>query len=423
MQKVTQEQLQGYTQVLNNVADEAVSQYKAQLRTYAQTLGDFNTWTNETKAAFRDFAAEQMAENGRIFANANVATARKFANDVLGVELAGDYAETDYLPIKNASRSAHYWAGVHLHGKKASLDGFIDGCSSKLERNVAHAADICIFNNSRGAKNKKRLKFARVPQGPTCPFCIMLASRGFKYKTAATAGELGQYHDKCDCRILAGYDGLEVENYDYEGMAARYGQCRATVWDSLPNQLEWLKSEQGLEYIEKYGSKGAAWNKYTLEQILDEMDTRDRQWLFDGTPCKVTQQKGAKPKKYESKLAENLSRVHGFNVHFLKESKKEGVHTSDCILNQTETWGIKQPKGNEGARLIGKNTIDHQFEEAAKQSRNVIIDISIIEEYQTLSKEVIIDKIKEKFNNKWRNYFDQVMIVSGENFIAKYKRA
>jgi hypothetical protein len=59
-------------------------------------------------------------------------------------------------------------------------------------------------------------RFARVPSGATtCGFCLMLASRGFVYLTAESAGKLNKYHSHCDCvpvaswekhPLLAGYD-------------------------------------------------------------------------------------------------------------------------------------------------------------------------------------------------------------------------
>lgn len=373
MQKVTQEQLQSYTKVLNSVADEATAQYKTQLKAYAQTLGDFSTWDDETKRAMQDYAAEQMRENGRIFCNANVSSAKKFATDVLNADLPKNYgADIDYIPAESAKKSAHYWAKTHLFSKNANLDSFIDGCSSKLERNVAHAADIYTANTAiqknKGAK--KYMKFARVPKGATCPFCIMLASRGFVYASAASAGELGQYHDKCDCRILAGYEGLQVENYDYEGMAERYGQCRATIWDSLPDQLEWLKSKQGLEYTEKYGSQGKAWNRYTTECILEEMDTRDRQWLFDGTLPVIEFEdeklKKLKEKQYphEINTAKRL-RENGIKCKFIWDEVNKGARTISYadLDNGYELKTLKE--------AASQNTLNNYLKGASHKKENV----------------------------------------------------
>ena len=413
MQKVTQEQLQNYTKVLNSVADEATAQYKTQLKAYAQTLGDFSTWDDETKRAMQDYAAEQMRENGRIFCNANVSSAKKFATDVLNADLPKNYgADIDYIPVASAKKSAHYWATTHLFSKNADLDSFIDGCSSKLERNVAHAADIYTANTAiqKNKGTKKYMKFARVPKGATCPFCIMLASRGFVYASAASAGELGQYHDKCDCRILAGYEGLQVENYDYEGMAERYGQCRASIWDSLPDQLKWLKSKQGLEYIEKYGSQGKAWNHYTTKRILEEMDTRDRQWLFDGTLPEIDYKRLRKDLTDDEKDAIDWLSNQGICivVRFEDPQAKKNI---DFEING---------KLYEHKNVTNLSSVSNQI----GRSREKFYTLGINEmkhvltlNNRTISEEEIIRKLKEKVKDN-----EEILVVLSEDECLKIKK-
>ena len=64
--------------------------------------------------------------------------------------------------------------------------------------------------------------FARVPTGAeTCDFCLMLASRGFVYKTSSSAGELAKFHGDCDCAIVA-EDGVIPDDYDPDELYDRY---------------------------------------------------------------------------------------------------------------------------------------------------------------------------------------------------------
>ena len=64
--------------------------------------------------------------------------------------------------------------------------------------------------------------FARVPTGAeTCEFCLMLASRGFVYKTSSSAGELAKFHGDCDCAIVA-EDGVIPDDYDPDELYDRY---------------------------------------------------------------------------------------------------------------------------------------------------------------------------------------------------------
>ncbi len=75
-------------------------------------------------------------------------------------------------------------------------------------------------------------RYARVPTGDTtCAFCLMLASRGFVYHSAESAGEFDSYHPHCDCQVVASFDegASEIEGYDPDEYYAMY---RAAAADS-----------------------------------------------------------------------------------------------------------------------------------------------------------------------------------------------
>ncbi|ODA90230.1 hypothetical protein ATY41_10740 [Leifsonia xyli subsp. xyli] len=47
--------------------------------------------------------------------------------------------------------------------------------------------------------------WARIPTGAkTCAFCLVMASRGFVYGSASTAGQHDKYHGDCDCVAVPG---------------------------------------------------------------------------------------------------------------------------------------------------------------------------------------------------------------------------
>lgn len=60
-----------------------------------------------------------------------------------------------------------------------------------------------------GASHNKQ-----VAQFGSCSFCIMLASRGFVYKSTKSAGGLMHFHADCDCKIVPSWDADGVEGYD-----------------------------------------------------------------------------------------------------------------------------------------------------------------------------------------------------------------
>lgn len=93
---------------------------------------------------------------------------------------------------------------------------------------VKSAAGGTVFANGR--RDSKPTRFARVPRGSKsypngCPFCQMLASRGFAYRSKLTAGGIDpdHYHSDCHCMVVPSWgDGSSVEGYDPHNYDAGY---------------------------------------------------------------------------------------------------------------------------------------------------------------------------------------------------------
>lgn len=84
---------------------------------------------------------------------------------------------------------------------------------------IKDAAGGTVFGNR--ARDGGRPRFARVPRGSEsypggCPFCQMLASRGFKYRSELAAGGLDpdHYHSDCQCMVVPAWGKGSVEGYD-----------------------------------------------------------------------------------------------------------------------------------------------------------------------------------------------------------------
>lgn len=75
-------------------------------------------------------------------------------------------------------------------------------------------------------------KFARIPEGSvTCSFCTMLASRGFEYHSARSAGSASKFHDHCNCMVVPSWDNTEgIGEYDFSPLKEIYVDAR----NSLP---------------------------------------------------------------------------------------------------------------------------------------------------------------------------------------------
>jgi hypothetical protein len=65
--------------------------------------------------------------------------------------------------------------------------------------------------------------WARVPNGATCAFCLMLASRGAVYTTARSAGDGRKFHGECDCSVVLVRDARDYpEHYDPAALYDEY---------------------------------------------------------------------------------------------------------------------------------------------------------------------------------------------------------
>lgn len=70
-------------------------------------------------------------------------------------------------------------------------------------------------------RDPARPRFARMPIGKTCQWCLMLASRGAVYATSESAGELNSWHDECDCQIIPSFTPDDLP-YDPEVLLRQY---------------------------------------------------------------------------------------------------------------------------------------------------------------------------------------------------------
>lgn len=104
---------------------------------------------------------------------------------------------------------------------RSNMDAFERAILDRVDYEAKRAAGSTMFAN--GARDRLRPRFARVPTGPeTCPFCVMLASRGFVYLSEETAGKLDHYHAHCDCRVVPKFGSESYEGYDPEAYYRQY---------------------------------------------------------------------------------------------------------------------------------------------------------------------------------------------------------
>lgn len=145
----------------------------------------------------------------------------------------------------------------------------------RVDYEIRRAENVSVAENA--ARDPLRPRYARVPTGAeTCPFCLMLASRGFAYTSRDAASHA---HPNCDCRVVQGYDGMEVEGYDPDALYSDYldgefgtfankkrgGGSRtvshAEAYKRMGEFNDRLRAAKNLEELYAVGDEASAWFK------------------------------------------------------------------------------------------------------------------------------------------------------------------
>ena len=200
--------------------DERLSKLEGAAYDYAASRISAYTdrFPGASPAAVRDFAIEKVNEAVLSYGDGAASLAADLYEQM--AEAAGAKVRGAALDTSDVSgyidREVRYQMGKFLAG---DLKGFSDACGSKASDQVSRRANQTMRINAK----RDGLRFARVPMGgETCTFCAMLASRGFVYRSAKTAGEGNHYHKHCRCKVIPGFDGMGVEGYDPDEWAERW---------------------------------------------------------------------------------------------------------------------------------------------------------------------------------------------------------
>ena len=123
--------------------------------------------------------------------------------------------------VTDQSQAAARWGvGPLFQSAPLPADAF-SRLSGALQRLVLQPGRSTQIDSA--LRDPQRMGFARVPVGATCPFCTMLASRGFVYANERAAGESNKWHNRCDCVIVSGRSLSDLpDDYDVDEYLRRY---------------------------------------------------------------------------------------------------------------------------------------------------------------------------------------------------------
>ncbi len=227
--------------------------------------------------------------------------------------------------------------------KSGNTNAFVDDCANLMGYYVKREA----FENMRKNCNKNNIRYARVPSGrETCPFCYMLASRGFVYWTKEKAGQQlhgNEYHVHCDCIIVPGFgvesginQDAQIEGYYPNQMYDRYKQC----YNTINPDGRWTDALERWEKLTEEGKTNDTWATFKTKELAREINTRDWGWLWSGKVPEVT---------FETeKLEKEIKKKRSHELETAQRLVKQGVRAdfrTDCKEVVDEKTGRRKHVG------------------------------------------------------------------------------
>lgn len=168
------------------------------------------TWTPENIAACREIVIQALTAIMPTYTDAAARAGADLYDAVREAavgEAVGAVAVSGYDPNATAGAIRAFVQDI-VDGKPA--EQFNARVLDRVDRDIRRAENVSVAENA--AHDPLKPKYARVPTGAeTCEFCLMLASRDFSYTSREAASHA---HPQCDCRVVQGYKGMDVEGYD-----------------------------------------------------------------------------------------------------------------------------------------------------------------------------------------------------------------
>lgn len=159
----------------------------------------------------RDVLVSQAQTLARYYGDAAVGLAAEFFEAATGLTTrVPGYDLTDAV-----EGSARWAAGDLFTGDPAEAQKKFRGA---MQRHAKQPGRDLLHDNA----DRRGVRFARVPVGDTCSWCLMLASRGFIYTSSRHAGEGNRWHDWCDCMIVPSTEKDLPAEYDPEKLYELY---------------------------------------------------------------------------------------------------------------------------------------------------------------------------------------------------------
>lgn len=245
MATITQAQWKRYIARLRQINDKAAEEFR-------NTIIDKGGYGHIERQKLIDYAYGISTKYGE-------------ASAALSAEMYDAIAELSGVAVPSAIP-----VEVTYQDVAKTVNGIIKNTGSEdilaqgIGRLVKMAGTDTILSNAyrdrpRGKGSKRKHSGAQVawiPSGDTCPFCLMLASKGWQNQTEWGANNHSEHiHANCDCTYAVRFNNsLNVEGYDPDALRKEYYEAG----DNQNDRLNAMRREQYAENKDKINAQKRA---------------------------------------------------------------------------------------------------------------------------------------------------------------------
>ena len=249
---ITQYDLDNYIATLRDVSETAADKIIAYIDKYG--LSDTKALIDYSYAIVSTYAEAAGAWAAEMY-------------DAIGL------LEGKYLPPAEVADIANYGDVAKAINGTLKVSENAEEIAGAATRWVKMASADTMLNNAL----RDGAEFAWVPHGDTCPFCIMLASRGWQHasKKAIKGGHAEHIHSNCDCQYVIRFDEhTNVEGYDPDRYLSMYRNAEGRTPQERINSMrrETYAIRHGIDLSQL---------EYPVQGYADEhFDRKTRKYTF-----------------------------------------------------------------------------------------------------------------------------------------------
>lgn len=270
---------------------------------------------------------------------------------------------------------------------------------------------------------RDHVRFARVPSGGrTCAFCAMLASRGFVYHTAETAGSMNRYHNDCRCEIVPGFDDdTSIDGYDPDALYEDYARARDEAGDnpSTSDILAAMRRHEG-KYTDGMPQRIApaeGWrqphdiNEDRILSLRKEHDVTDDEWYRRQEAVGVSHSVDTLY-PHEIVFLERFLAL-GNHIEWIPRDKSNATATNDFRwIEQRELCELKSMTKADYGKIGDRIT---KAVRSAMDNHKVVKDCFVTDLGDTRRKDKLINQLEGYNSREWK--IRRLFVLDGDGLI------